>query len=333
MDHGKLLSRAPGRAQFLPVRGLPVKIKHILITAVAVTALVAGWVSSPAEAAAAGPDPVATRGYSPEDQNTAVEHWSHDGGQRMKDAGRNERGDSTGPLTKTWPNDDPATRMDTVGKIYFVRPDGIESYCSATSVDSANSDVVITAAHCLFPPGRDRDFVTNLVFVPGSQHNAYPTPHGMFPARQVLLPQEFTEPDFGSAPDFAAIVTSPNASGQHLGQAVGSQHIAFDRNTGHDVHAFGYPMSNPQFGNELLYCEGRTDTLDWMVDTMLVPCDLRAGASGGPWLTDFDPRTRTGTLIGLQSADGNYGGVGEVVTSPLLGPLTEQIHQRASSAP
>ncbi|MFE0104634.1 hypothetical protein [Streptomyces sp. NPDC059009] len=116
-------------------------------------------------------------------------------------------------MTRTWPHDAPETRGDTVGKVDFVRPDGVRSF-------------------------------------------------------------------------------------------VGGQRIAFDRNTGRDVYAFRYPM---------------------------LPCDMRAGSSGGPWLADFDPLTRIGTLIGLQSADGDHSGVGPVGVSPILGPLTEQIYERAQT--
>ncbi|MEO3870335.1 hypothetical protein ABGB18_16100 [Nonomuraea sp. B12E4] len=73
----------------------------------------------------------------------------------------------TGPTTNPKPVASKNINLPkTIGKVFFLDPDGRYRWCSATSIQSRNRNLVSTAGHCVFANGKD-DVYDKWVFVPG----------------------------------------------------------------------------------------------------------------------------------------------------------------------
>lgn len=250
-------------------------------------------------------------------RSAALSYWTP---ERMRQVGA----DSTEQAEKTateWPGAAP----EGVGRLFSTNTPGTDTWCTATAVHSDNKDAALTAAHCLWPGyTRDNELiqVENIVFVPGYDQGQ--RPHGVYAARAFVLPESYTE---HSSPDVAMVVFD-QAGGGHLTDRAGAQRIAFDGADSSRTDIFGYPGSKAAFGESLFRCDlavretgsGRQWT---------APCDMAGGSSGGPWFTDFDRTTGTGTIFSLTS-EGTHAvdeETGEVTTTDLFGPILENAHR------
>ncbi|QRP42965.1 serine protease [Amycolatopsis sp. FDAARGOS 1241] len=274
-----------------------------------------------APAVASADDSVAVVNFTPQERADALAYWTP---QRMKQVGQDNDLGPTGPISQPWQG----KPLGTIGRLFFVHGDnGLDSYCTATSVRSGNHDVVLTAGHCVWKPGAPDLSYPTMVFVPG--YDQGDRPFGVFPVRTVLTPKDLTT---DSHHDVAAVVVDP-VGGKHVNDVAGAQPVAFDRQPGPRVTTFGYPDTHPQLGEELLSCTGNS-TVDQRSSTpgdpqQLVPCDLDGGSSGGPWLADFDAATGSGTVVSVNSSldpdqPNTMGG-------PVLGPVAETVYRQASA--
>jgi hypothetical protein len=57
---------------------------------------------------------------------------------------------------------------------------------------------------------------------------------------------------------------------------------------------------------------------------------MTEGGSGGPWLSDFDPRTGLGVITGVTTF--RYSGQHRILYSADLGPVAQALYKRASSS-
>ena len=183
------------------------------------------------------------------------------------------------------------------GKLFFTLPGTGNSYCSASVVSSQNRDLVWTAAHCLYESGA---FATNVVFVP-FYHNGQ-SPNGTWTARQVRITPEYAA---GSllADVGAVVLNTGGLYGLHVADHVGALAIAFFQPTDMFVYTFGYPTQPflQYDGEELIYCLGFTANRIPGLDppSLRAECDMREGASGGPWTAYFNGFF--GTVIAVSS--------------------------------
>jgi hypothetical protein len=98
-----------------------------------------------------------------------------------------------------------------------------------------------------------------------------------------------------------------------------------------DTTILGYPVSRLAGGEALVSC-ARPATLDvnsvasaWKTD-----CDLAGGASGGPWLRNFDPATGEGTVFGATSRGTmTEEGVTLDLTSAVFTDPVRELYERA----
>jgi hypothetical protein len=87
---------------------------------------------------------------------------------------------------------------------------------------------------------------------------------------------------------------------------VGANDIAFNFSADRETYVFGYP-SNYKNGEVLHYCHGRSRMSDPSeVPGIYIKCSLSRGASGGPWLTDFDVVGGHGLLYSVTSTVDEY---------------------------
>lgn len=187
---------------------------------------------------------------------------------------------------------EPSVPPFSVNGRLFVRQGRQRGFCSATAINSPTRRVVLTAAHCLNSGPRGLRGTTAwsnyLEFVPAYTNGV--APFGAFVARRnsvFVLRQwvKFGNPNF----DVGAIVTSPNAEGAFVADAVGGgATIAIDRSRRQDFQTFGYPgkrrwlqgCTSPYVGD---------DSSTYRIPgppTMAIGCHWAPGASGGGWLTD-----------------------------------------------
>lgn len=179
----------------------------------------------------------------------------------------------------------------TVNGRLFVRQGRKRGFCSATAIDSASRRLVLTAAHCLNSGPRSRfgnDVWSRYVeFVPA--YTSGIGPFGAFVARRnaVFAPRqwvEFGNPNF----DVGAILTSPNAEGVNVADAVGGATLVTDVSRRQQFRTFGYPGKS----SSLQECESPyvgDDPLTYRIPgppTIAIRCHWAPGASGGGWLTE-----------------------------------------------
>lgn len=171
------------------------------------------------------------------------------------------------------------------GKVFFTIPANdshptLFSSCSGTLVASLLKNVVFTAGHCVQDQG-EQPF-QNFMFVPGYRNGS--EPFGEYPATTLLAPEEWTT-DADSSYDVAiAQLSSP------LELTLGARGIAFNKAPRTAYKIFGYPaLPTPAYNGEfLIECDapffGLEEGITHPFSTVVFPCDMRQGSSGGGWV-------------------------------------------------
>jgi V8-like Glu-specific endopeptidase len=212
----------------------------------------------------------------------------------------------------------------TTGRV-FLTMKGADFVCSASAVRSANRDVVVTAGHCVKDGAGP--WAENWTFVPGYQGGRQP--YGSFSARRMFVPGPWSR---GGDDDYdVGMVAVTHHGAQRLTDLVGGQEIGFFPKRGVRTYGFGFPADPPYDGEHLLYCAGAVhgDPQGQTQDQGL-RCDLTAGASGGPWLTDFDPATGRGTLTSVSSF--KYSNDRGTMYGPYFSTATKDLFRLAEGA-
>lgn len=190
------------------------------------------------------------------------------------------------------PVPEPTVPPRSVNGRLFVKQGRERGYCSATAIDTPSRRLVITAGHCVNsgPLGfRGRSVWSRyLEFVPA--YSGGVAPFGVFVTSRkdvYALPQwvKTANPNF----DVGALVTSANAEGKFVADAVGGgAALAIDRSRNEEFQTFGYPGKS----RWLQGCESPyvgDDSLTYRIPgppTMAIRCHWAPGASGGGWLID-----------------------------------------------
>ncbi|MGI5160229.1 trypsin-like serine peptidase [Microbispora sp. CA-102843] len=212
----------------------------------------------------------------------------------------------------------------TTGRV-FLTLNGVDFSCSASAVRSANRDLVVTAGHCVKDGAGD--WAENWTFVPGYDDGQQP--YGAFPARRMFVAGPWSRS--GNDDYDVGMVAVEDLAGQHLTDTVGGQPISFDPPRGHRTYGFGFPADPPYDGERLLYCAGvpHGDPQRQTRDQGL-RCDLTAGASGGPWLSGFDPASGRGTLTSVSSF--KYSNDHRTMYGPYFGSAVRDLFRTAERA-
>lgn len=225
----------------------------------------------------------------------------------------------------------------TVGKVLFTLG-GVNYVCSGSVVSEPVTTVslVLTAGHCTFDSATG--FASNWMFVPDYEHaktfSCEATHFGCWTATALVTTLAWSVGDLNE--DYAFAVVGPGGKGGQalqLDATVGANTIAFGASHPRQVYAFGYPQASPYNGQSLTYCAG-TDTADaWGGSTDFgLNCNMTGGSSGGPWFSDFNTQTGTGTLTSLNSF--RYRGnptVSKYMFGPYFDAYTEATFNAAQS--
>ncbi|GAA3136749.1 peptidase [Nonomuraea salmonea] len=213
----------------------------------------------------------------------------------------------------------------TTGRV-FLTVAGADFVCSASTVKSANRDVVVTAGHCV--KDGSGEWAANWTFVPGYD-TAHEHPYGQYTARRMFVAGPWSRS--GDDNYDVGMVALATSRGRHVTDVVGAQSIAFNTGRGGQAFGFGYPADPPYDGSHLVYCAGRlkNDPHGQTRDQGL-GCDMTAGASGGPWMTSFDTATGRGTITSLSSF--KYSDDHRTMYGPYFGDTIKSLFRTAERA-
>lgn len=239
--------------------------------------------SDPAAAAAAGPAAPAMHGSSTREQPSTTAPDGDDSAGARYNTGR--AGTAVGQIG----NDN--------------------SSCTATVVGSDSGQVVVTAAHCVFVPEADvfgggysmtaePGWVEDQQFYPGRDGDD--APFGIWDIESAWVDPRWQET--GNPAFDVAFLTIAEQDGRTVADVVGSQGISFGATATNAVTALGYPSMAPFDGTTLRYCTEDDAAADPIYrGALAMDCAMNQGASGGPWLADFDESDGTGTVVAVSS--------------------------------
>ncbi|BDH13563.1 trypsin-like serine peptidase [Streptomyces hygroscopicus] len=217
----------------------------------------------------------------------------------------------------------PAAPSPAVGALFSPADDDGEPFhhCTASVVHAPAGDLVVTAAHCV----HDGGFRTRLVFAPGL-HDGF-APYGLWvPTRIQVDPRWISDRDPDHDVAFLRVRRAGRAGGR-IEDLTGAERIRFDAPAGRPAQLTGYPEDQ----DTPVSCRHTADAQS--------PTQLRFacpgfpnGTSGGPMLTDLDPATGTGSLIGV--IGGLEGGGDDLVSySSRFGKDIAALYRRAITNP
>ncbi|SDM44724.1 trypsin-like serine peptidase [Nonomuraea jiangxiensis] len=213
----------------------------------------------------------------------------------------------------------------TTGRV-FMTVAGADFVCSASTIKSANRDVVLTAGHCVKDGAGE--WAANWTFVPGYGADGA-RPYGHYVARRMFVAGPWSRS--GDDNYDVGMVALATSGGRHVADAVGTQQIAFNAPRGGQAFGFGYPADPPYDGSHLVYCAGRLkDDPYGQTRDQGLGCDMTAGSSGGPWMTKFDPATGRGTITSLSSF--KYSDDGRTMYGPYFGDAAKALLASAERA-
>jgi len=197
------------------------------------------------------------------------------------------------------PNTNPTT-PSVCGKAYF-EMNGQKYSCSGSVVNSANRAMVFTAGHCCFD-NANNIWATNWIFIP--QYSTGSRPYGTFTMRKMVCPPEWPNKNYNF--DFALVLMNPDEQGRHAQDVVGGLGIVLDAPQKAPTNSFGYP-GNINNAETMSTCAATSAAPNFMVSLMMsykgsqLPCNMKQGCSGGPWIRQFDPSKRTGYQCSVNS--------------------------------
>ncbi|MFF4617556.1 trypsin-like serine peptidase [Nonomuraea jabiensis] len=247
----------------------------------------------------------------------------HQAAAVRRDQGAPARRPETNTVGSRWNTGGAVAR--TTGRV-FLTVRGADFVCSASTVRSANRDVVVTAGHCV--KDGTGGWAANWTFVPaygmgGAQR------FGQYAARRMFVAGPWSRS--GDDNYDVGMVALATSGGRHVADVVGTQEIAFNPARGGQVFGFGYPADPPYDGHHLVYCAGRlrADPYGQSRDQGL-GCEMTAGSSGGPWMTTFDPATGKGTITSVSSF--KYSDDQRTMYGPYFGDATKALFDTAEHA-
>jgi V8-like Glu-specific endopeptidase len=187
-----------------------------------------------------------------------------------------------GPTAAEWPGPFTSPPAITSGKVFFTADNGQNYTCSASTINSVSKNVVFTAGHCLHGGGQGRTWARNWAFVPAYRNGS--RPYGTWTRRQLWATGQWIASGDRTY-DIGAAVMNTDGSGRHIVNVVGGQGIEWNYPLVQFVYQFGYPSGPPFNGETLQYCTGTTYSDGGHEG---INCNMTEGASGGPWLDNFN---------------------------------------------
>ena len=215
----------------------------------------------------------------------------------------------------------PELAAPRVGAIFSHDASG-NHFCTASVVASPGHDLLMTAAHCIHG-GKGAGYNTDIVFIPGYQDGS--APFGVWTPSALLVDPRWaasSDPDF----DVGFVVLRP-LDGKNIQDILGANQIGFDAGFTNLVRVTGYPAS----ANAPVTC------LNWTSQQSETQVKFQCagffgGTSGSPWMTRFDPGTRTGTIVGVIGGYQEGGDTDAISYSVYLNGDIRTLYEQAEKA-
>lgn len=223
----------------------------------------------------------------------------------------------TDPLPRSEPLEaSPKDPSPAIGPLFYADQDEPGHGCTASVVHSERGDLLVTAAHCVYTGG----FHTDIAFAPGYHDGV--APYGIWVPTSIDVDPEWMA-DRDEDHDVAFLRVRQVGSDTAVEQVTGAERIAFHPPTDKPARVLGYPGD----GERPLGCQNTTraeGTTQLRFDCKGMP----GGTSGSPLLTDVDPATGLGTIVGVLGGK-DEGGDDETSYSSYFGDAIEKLHARA----
>lgn len=174
----------------------------------------------------------------------------------------------------------------TVGALFFTTGSHAH-FCTASVVDSATFNLVLTAAHCVY----GTSYASNIAYVP-EWHKGV-SPYGSWPVKTITVATGWKQSQNPSL-DFAFLaVTPPPGTGRPIQFVTGGLRLGINAGYAHRIYVVGYNDTDDQpigcFTRSFKFEPGQ---LEFYCNSFW------DGTSGGPWIVHFHPVTGRGTVIG-----------------------------------
>jgi len=187
-------------------------------------------------------------------------------------------------------------------------------FCTASVVQSAGRNLIVTAAHCL--NGDDSDG-SGYVFVPGYRDGK--APYGVWKLQKSFLPDPWTK-DQDEDSDLAFATLAPNAAHKNIQDVVGANLFAPGTTTGASpVTVTGYPDTSERS----LTCTNRPDVESDTQQRIACP-RFSAGTSGSPWVNGHHE------VVGVLGGHEKGGETDDISYSVVLGSEAAALYRRAA---
>jgi V8-like Glu-specific endopeptidase len=261
------------------VTGLAVRIA--LVAALACAAVVPA-ASAGAAGAPSAQAPV-VHAVTASAQAKASGYWTK---ARMESATPGTRDGVSGARPAAIPSPVHFAGVPTVGALFFTTGKKTH-FCTASVVDSAHGDIVLTAAHCVY----GGSYVTDIAYVP-QWHNGV-SPHGIWAVRTITVAKGWissADPNL----DFAFLSVAPQKTGGAPVQRVtGGLRLGVNEGFSHKVYVIGYNDTD----SSPVGCS--TTSAKFEPTQMRFYCnDYQDGTSGGPWILNLNRVTGSGIVFG-----------------------------------
>jgi V8-like Glu-specific endopeptidase len=175
--------------------------------------------------------------------------------------------------------------VPTVGALFFTNGSALH-FCTASVVDSTTKNLVLTAAHCVYPGA----YAKNIEFVPGF-HSGH-RPYGAWVVKQIFVAAGWVRRQDQNL-DFAFLAVTP-PGGRPLQQVTGGLQLGIDRPYRRPIEVIGYNSTDRR------PVECATHSFEFRPDQMEFYCHgFRDGTSGGPWIVRYNSRNGSGVVIGV----------------------------------
>jgi hypothetical protein len=232
-------------------------------------------------------------------------------------------------LSASWPSSPrtgkPFAGMPQFGSLVWQNPDGSPGgkLCTAVTVDSAGGDLIATAAHCVGGVVSRIGAPMTVAYLPGGTATAHP--YGVWYPTRIIRPRQWIDgaknPDF----DIAFLTVSRPDDPRPLASLTGSERFGAVPAPGTLGVLIGYPYS----ASGPVAC--RTPIRFESPTQLELDCDdFPGGTSGGPVLTDIDPVTGVGTLVGVIGGYQNGGSHPYISYASAFTPAIQQLYQEAA---
>jgi V8-like Glu-specific endopeptidase len=219
-------------------------------------------------------------------------------------------------------SEDARTALDAprVGALFLHDSSG-NHFCTASVVTSPGRDLLITAAHCI-SGGNGTGYRSDIVFIPDYRDGR--APYGIWTPARVLVARGWASSG-NPALDVGFVVLKPR-DGENIEQILGANVLRFNAGYRNLVRVTGYPNSS----GEPITC--RNWTVEQSASQLEFSCPgFTGGTSGSPWITGFDPATRTGSIVGVLGGYERGGTSPSVSYSAYLGAAIRTLYDQAIS--